>query len=150
VEQLNAIREPAALPGWLATTTRRECIRVLRAARRQETQMAYPADPETIPDEQTAAAEHELLIAERDAALREAFDSLPLKCQRLISMLIEDPPVPYAEISARLGISVGSIGPNRRRCLNKLRSYPPLADLISAQTQAARGGDRNGESVVER
>src|SRR5262245_61931914 len=34
VEQLPALREPAALPGWLLTTTRRECLRLLRASRR--------------------------------------------------------------------------------------------------------------------
>src|SRR5690348_15710683 len=33
VAQLDKIREPAALPGWIATTTRRECGRVVRAAR---------------------------------------------------------------------------------------------------------------------
>jgi DNA-directed RNA polymerase specialized sigma24 family protein len=56
-------------------------------------------------------AEEELLAAERHAALREAFRELPPCGQRLILLLIEDPPVPYAEISARLGIPVGSIGP---------------------------------------
>jgi len=50
-------------------------------------------------------------------------------------MLLEDPPVPYAEISATLGISVGSIGPVRGRCLTKLRRSPPLAALISAETR---------------
>ncbi len=150
VEQLNALREPAALPGWLATTTRRECIRVLRAANKQEARGGNPPDLDTIPDEQTVTAEQEVLLAERDAALREAFGALPPKCRRLISMLIEDPPVPYAEISARLGIAVGSIGPNRRRCLNKLRSYPQLAALISAESHAARGGDNHGQPVVER
>ena len=47
----------------------------------------------------------------------EAFTHLPLQGQRLIAMLIADPPVPYAEISARLGIPIGSIGPTRSRCL---------------------------------
>ena len=60
---------------------------------------------------------------------------LPPHGQRLILLLIEDPPVPYAEISARLGIPVGSIGPNRRRCLEKLRHYPAVAALISAEAQ---------------
>src|SRR5215472_18741654 len=36
VEQLGNIRQPAALPGWLATTTQRECLRVLRAAGRYD------------------------------------------------------------------------------------------------------------------
>jgi hypothetical protein len=45
----------------------------------------------------------ELLTAERHAALREALTHLPAGCQRLIAMLIDDPPVPYAKISARAG-----------------------------------------------
>jgi DNA-directed RNA polymerase specialized sigma24 family protein len=43
--------------------------------------------------------------------------------------------VPYAEISARLGIPVGSIGPNRRRCLDKLRHHPAIVALINTETQ---------------
>jgi RNA polymerase sigma factor (sigma-70 family) len=150
VEQLNALRDPAALPGWLATTTRRECIRVLRAANKQGARSSNPPDLDTIPDEYAAAAEQELLTAERDVALREAFGALPPRCQRLISMLIADPPVPYAEISSTLGIPIGSIGPNRRRCLNRLRRHPPLAALISAESHTTRGGDRHGQPVVDR
>jgi RNA polymerase sigma factor (sigma-70 family) len=112
VDQLDAVHDPAALPGWLATTTQRECIRALRAARNQHASW-YEPDVESIPDEQTAMAEHEVLLAERHAALREAFTRLPPPCQRLIALLLEDPPMPYAEISARLGIPVGSIGPSR-------------------------------------
>ena len=87
-----------------------------------------------MPDEQTAPAEHEVLAAERNAALREAFGRLPPGCQRLLALLISDPPVPYTEISARLGIPVGSIGPNRRRYLERLRRDPAVARMISPQT----------------
>jgi RNA polymerase sigma factor (sigma-70 family) len=131
VHQLDKIRDPAALPGWLATTTRRECLRVLRAAR-GPLAAGYELDTENIPDQRARAAEQELLAAEQHAALREAFAHLPSDGQQLIALLIQDPPVPYAEISARLGIPVGSIGPNRARCLDKLRRYPAVAALISA------------------
>jgi len=131
VDQLAAIRSPGALAGWLATTTRRECGRVLRAARTPPALRLV--DAENIPDTQTGVADHELLIAERNAVLREAFTHLPAKCQRLLALLIEDPQAPYAEISARLGVSVGSIGPNRGRCLDRLRRYPAIAALINAE-----------------
>jgi DNA-directed RNA polymerase specialized sigma24 family protein len=75
--------------------------------------------------------------AERHAALREAFAHLGPRDQQLIAILTEDPPVPYAEISARLGIPVGSIGPNRSRCLDKLRRHPAIAALINADAEAA-------------
>jgi RNA polymerase sigma factor (sigma-70 family) len=136
VEQLDKIRDPVALPGWLATTTRRECCRVLRAARRPQA-AGYVLDAEDVPDQQSGNAEDELLAAERRAALREAFAHLPPTCQRLLAILMEDPPVPYAEISARLGIPVGSIGPTRGRCLDKLRSYPAIAALINAEAGSA-------------
>ncbi len=67
----------------------------------------------------------ELLVAERHAALREAFSYLPPRCQQLIALLIQGPPLSYAKISATLGIPVGSIGPDSGRCLDKL-ACPPV------------------------
>jgi DNA-directed RNA polymerase specialized sigma24 family protein len=81
--------------------------------------------------------EHELQLAERSAALRSAFTHLPPDCQQLIAMLIGDPPVPDAEISARLGIPAGRIGRDRARCLEQLRRYPAVAALINAGRPAA-------------
>jgi RNA polymerase sigma factor (sigma-70 family) len=136
VNQLGKICDPAALPGWLATTTRRECQRVLNTAQVPHAARHEP-DAENIPDGQAEPIEQRLLAAERYAALREAFTHLSPRDQQLIALLIEDPPVPYAEISARLGIPAGSIGPNRRRCLDKLRHHPAIAKLISAEAQTA-------------
>ena len=129
--QLASLRDPAALPGWLATTTRRECCRVLRAARKQEATRHW-LDAADMVDKMTGMVESDLLRVERSAALREALTQLPPDSQRLIAMLIQDPPVPYTEISARLGIPVGSIGPSRARCLDKLRRHPAIAVLINA------------------
>jgi RNA polymerase sigma factor (sigma-70 family) len=137
VNQLGKIRDPAALPGWLVTTTRRECGRVLGRAQMHGARRML--DEDNIPDAKAETIEHGLLAAERHAALHEAFTHLPPRDQRLIALLIEDPPVPYAEISTRLGIPVGSIGPNRRRCLDRLRHHPPIAALISAEAQPHNG-----------
>jgi RNA polymerase sigma factor (sigma-70 family) len=136
VDQLDKVRYPAALPGWIATTARRECLRVLRAA--QGPLAGYSLDTEILPDEQAGTVDTGLLAAERHAALREAFGALPPGGQQLITMLIADPPLPYTEISARLGIPVGSIGPNRRRCVDKLRRYPAIAALINADAESGR------------
>ena len=135
VNHLGAIRDPAAVPGWLATTTRRECGRVVRAARGP--QAAGQLLDESIADRQATTAEQELLAAERHAALHQAFTCLSPSRQQLMAMLIEDPPVPYAEISARLGIPVSSIGPTRRRCLDQLRHHPAIAALINADDGTA-------------
>jgi RNA polymerase sigma factor (sigma-70 family) len=147
VDQLDKVRDPAALPGWLATTTRRECTRVLRTVRGPHA-AGYWLDAETIPDEQAQTAEQQVLVAERHAALREAFAHLAPCCQQLIAVLIEDPPVPYAEIGARLGIPVGSIGPNRSRCLDRLRRYPAIAALINAETESA-GNELSGQAMMQ-
>jgi RNA polymerase sigma factor (sigma-70 family) len=133
VAQLDKIREPAALPGWLATTTRRECVRVVRAERGPQV-VSYALDDENTPDPRAEAAEQELLAAERQAALREAITHLPPACQQLVAELTADPPTPYAEVSARLGIPVGSIGPTRSRCLDRMRRYPAIAALIDADS----------------
>jgi RNA polymerase sigma factor (sigma-70 family) len=129
IEKLPMLREPAALPGWLATTTQRECIHVLRVShgleRRHERladEMMTAAPPTLIDDE--------IITAEWHDALRAAFAQLPLPCRRLLSMLMRNPPVPYTEISRRLGIPIGGIGPNRARCLAKVRRCAPLADLL--------------------
>jgi RNA polymerase sigma factor (sigma-70 family) len=134
--QLGKIRDPAALPGWLATVTRRECLRVVDATHRLP-MVGYVIDAEIIADERSATAEQELLATERHAALREAFATLSPSDQQLIAMLLDDPPVSYAEISARLGIPVGSIGPTRRRCVDKLRRHPAIAALINTDTDPA-------------
>ena len=133
VDQLDKIRDPAALPGWLATTTRRECRRIARTARRP-CDAGYAPAAGTIPDDHAQAAGQDLLAAERHAALREAFGQLPPGCQQLLALLIEDPALSYAEISARLGIPIGSIGPSRRRCLDKLRRHPAITALINVGT----------------
>ena len=135
VDQLDKIRDPAAIAGWLATTTRRECCRALRATRRPQAAWPLP-DAKAIPDQQARTAEQELLAAERHAALRAALADLTPRERQLIAVLTADPPVPYAEISARLGIPVGSIGPTRGRCLDKLRRHPAIAALIRVEAQA--------------
>jgi RNA polymerase sigma factor (sigma-70 family) len=131
VDQLDRVRDPAALPGWLATTARRECLRVLGATQGPRATI-FALDVESLPDDRADLGDQALLAAERQAALREAFDQLPPNGQQLIALLIADPPLPYADISARLGIPVGSIGPNRSRYLDKMRRHPAIAALINA------------------
>jgi RNA polymerase sigma factor (sigma-70 family) len=127
VEQLGKLREPAALAGWLATTTRRECLRVAIAARRSEQQGTRLDDALQFVDD--TVIDEEILTAERNAALRAALTELPPRCQQLLGMLVSDPPHSYAEVSASLGIPVGSIGPQRARCLERMRKSSALTAL---------------------
>ncbi len=127
VEHLDRIREPEALPGWIAQTTRHECLRLIRADRRTE---LY--DPLTAAFGATVAdLDEPLLAAERRQALRDAYADLPERCRGLIALLLADPPLSYEEIGDRLGVPVGSVGPTRGRCVHKLRACPALAALAA-------------------
>ena len=141
VEQLGKLREPAALPGWLATTTKRECLRVVTATRKSQ-QLGSTVDDAPFADER--AIDEEILIAERNAALRTAFAELPPHGQHLLAMLFRDPPCSYSEISATLGIPIGSIGPQRVRCLERLRQSPALTAFGESEFSIGSPGGGHG------
>jgi RNA polymerase sigma factor (sigma-70 family) len=135
VEHLGRIREPEALPGWLVQTTRHECLRVIRADRR--TWLFDPLDgaAETVVSAAAPAEadlDERLLEAERRQALRDAYEELPPRCRELVGLLLCDPPLSYEQISDRLGVPVGSVGPTRGRCVHKLRSCPALLAFLGA------------------
>jgi RNA polymerase sigma factor (sigma-70 family) len=124
VANLIRIREPEALPGWLATTARRECLRLLRDKHRQ-----VPFDGE-LGEATEPAADTSLLVEERREAIRSAVAKLSERDQDLLTMLFADPPASYSEISASLGIPIGAIGPTRQRCLVRARRIPSIAALM--------------------
>jgi RNA polymerase sigma factor (sigma-70 family) len=134
VENIRGLREPAALPGWIATATRRECLRVLRTVRRHDPGGLPPEDLMP-PGPADTMIEEELFEAQRNIAFRAAFAELPQGCHDLLSILMTDPPLGYAQISDTLKIPVGSIGPTRARCLQRLRRSPHLAAFLADQVQ---------------
>ena len=145
VEQLGKLRKPATLAGWLAATTQRECVRVLRARRKYE---VFGTDPDAggLPLEaDPAIIEEDVYVAERNALLRAAFAELSEDDRRLITLLISDPPLSYAEISDILGVPPESIGPMRQRCLDRLRGSPYLRRLTDADFSATRVTTPRGE-----
>jgi len=149
VEYLPSLREPAALPGWLATTTRRECLRVQRVSWQHEKQLGQP-DIDLPADEETTQVDRWLMADERDSALRTAFAQLGQRCQQLLAMLMRDPPEPYAKISTDLSIPVGSIGPSRARCLDQLRGSPTVAALIGGAVTTSGRRERRDRRMVGR
>ena len=121
-EYLGKVREPEKLPSWITTVARNEVHAILRARRRSDA-VAMLVEPGASP-----SAEDEIdQDADLRPALRVAFEQLPELWQRLLLLVMTDPPTPYAEISATLGIPVGSIGPTRQRCLEHLRRSAALA-----------------------
>lgn len=131
VENLNRIKEPERLAGWLATTARRECLQLIRKSGRER-----PAsDDETLLDVADPAlpVDAALLLDERDGALWRAFRLLGEKCQQLLRVLMATPPPSYQDVSAALDIAVGTIGPSRQRCLKQLRSHILADDSLTSQ-----------------
>ena len=124
-DQLHTLRDPATVPGWLASITQRECCQSVRGARQAHDFDRVPGAGD-IPS-QAGVVEQELFSAELHAALREAFSQLPPSCQQLLAQLIQDPRAPHAQT----GIPAGSAGPNHRQCLDRLRRHPAVAALIT-------------------
>ena len=151
VEHLGELREPRALPRWIITTTRNECIRLFNASRRTR-----PIDPIaecSAYDEAAAGAsqpflgtqpddpDEHLIQVGRHQALLAALAELPPHQRDLILLLIEDPPLSYATISQRLNVPIGSIGPTRARAVERLRECPEIAEWRdSAAETSTKGG----------
>jgi RNA polymerase sigma factor (sigma-70 family) len=116
-EHLERLRDPARIGPWLATTARRECLRVLRVGGR-----TVPfGDDECESESADAPLGEVVVLAERDTALRRAFLRLQTSDQALLRLLMADPRPSYEEIAAALDIPIGSIGPTRQRALERLR-----------------------------
>lgn len=133
VEHLDRIREPAALPGWLVTTTRNECQRYVRT--RQRTVSVEPS----VMDEQhdtDGDIDEALLAAERRQVLRDALDELPPFERRLLELLVSEPPTPYKQISEILDLPHGGIGPNRQRAIKRLRQTRAVQAYLRADEAA--------------
>ena len=118
LSHLADIRVPQALIGWLVVTTKHEAWRIRSSGRRQR-----PADQEwltTIPD-QAAGTEERIVLDEQQRALWRAVGRLSAQCQELLRIVAFIPRPDYQSVSAALGMPVGSVGPTRGRCLDKIR-----------------------------
>ncbi len=137
VEHLDSIREPRALPGWIATTARNECLRGIDRSKR-----SVPVDPQgpsclDRPHDECEPVT-DLITLERHQALRAALTELSGDRRELLTLLLADPPLSYREISKRLGIPVGSIGPTRARALEQLRNSDALREFLAGTASERR------------
>jgi len=118
VSNLDRIRDPDRVGAWLVTTASHEALRIIRRAGRHG--VGDDGWEEAIVSDDPAA-DSGMIVAERDRALWKAMGMVPAACQRLLRLLAADPPPSYEEVSAVLDMAPGSIGPTRRRCLDRLR-----------------------------
>jgi RNA polymerase sigma factor (sigma-70 family) len=117
VENIERIDDPERLPGWLATTARREALRV-QGLRDRFVPTEFEYD---VPDEQPSL---ESMLIEDEAA-REvvaAFETISEDCRQLLRLLTTDPPLSYEEISELVDRPIGSLGPTRARCIERLKA----------------------------
>jgi RNA polymerase sigma factor (sigma-70 family) len=119
IEHIDRIEHPARVGSWLASTARNECLRHV-AARKRIVLVREDGDFDGA-DYREPEIDEALLANERAQDVRDAMAHLPPQWQRLMELLMADPPMSYAEISDELGLPIGSIGPTRGRCLAKLR-----------------------------
>jgi RNA polymerase sigma factor (sigma-70 family) len=127
LERIHQIQNPDRVGSWLASTARNECLRHLAARKK-----VVLAEDDTVLDGAAITdpeVDERLLSAERSLIVREALAHLPRRRQRMLELLMADPPASYAEISAQLGLPIGSIGPTRSRCLAQLRVLLPISIL---------------------
>jgi len=117
IENLESIREPDRLPGWLATTCRREAMRVARARER-----AIPSEFEHDVEDPGTPLDELLIDDEEQRSIVAAFKTLDEVCRQLLRLMTIDPPLSYEEISSVAGRPMGSLGPTRARCLEKLKA----------------------------
>jgi RNA polymerase sigma factor (sigma-70 family) len=125
-EHIRRIEHPDRIGAWLATAARRECLQSLRsAARTMPTGDLDRLDITPVAgnptEEAVLAAEREREDADRAAVVWGALSRLSARCRELLRVLMASPPPSYAEVAAALGLPVGSIGPTRARCLQRLR-----------------------------
>jgi len=129
VQHLKLVRDPLALPGWIATTARNECLHVIAFRRRHES--ADPMVDQRFDRRQTTDEPLERLHRlQLHRALLAGLNQLPAHHRDLMLLLIADPELSYREIGQRLNIPAGSIGPTRARCLQKLRAMPDILSLM--------------------
>jgi RNA polymerase sigma factor (sigma-70 family) len=127
VEHLGRIEQPERVGAWLATTARRESLRVLRLSGRQ---VPNGDDFEHVLDVREDTARDEVLISDHRAAIvTDLVAKLPVRSQTLLRLLSADTPLSYKEISEALDMPIGSIGPTRARALDRLKGLAVQAGI---------------------
>jgi RNA polymerase sigma factor (sigma-70 family) len=127
-EHIDRLSDPGAVGAWLATTVRREAMRVLQSHVREQ----LTDDVELTDGVEPGLPETELLASEARHVLDRALASLPDPQRGLLTMLLTEPDASYGEISAALRIPAGSIGPTRARGMARLERHTELRRLYAA------------------
>jgi RNA polymerase sigma factor (sigma-70 family) len=126
IEHLRGLREPGALPGYIVQTATHECYRLFGA--RRHVLLMDPTGPGLPERNDAPEVDSRMLATERQEILLAALAELPDRQRALLLLFLEDPSPSYEEISRRLDMPIGSIGPTRARALARLRE---IADVLA-------------------
>jgi RNA polymerase sigma factor (sigma-70 family) len=137
VEHLDRIQDPERLAGWLVTTAKHECLKTIKRSGRERPHAPDGAMLDT-PDPGDPV-DTALIRDERDAELWATFERLSERCRQLLRVLMSDSPPAYEAASAMLGLPIGSIGPTRMRCVQKLRDMLDGTDLLPKPRRGSEG-----------
>jgi RNA polymerase sigma factor (sigma-70 family) len=132
-EHLDTLREPDRVGAWLVTTARRECLRTLQ---RSKNHVLMDTSLDWCNPRNEIELDHEMLEDEQDEELWRAFEGLSGPCKSLLRMLMADPAPSYADVSAAFKMPIGSIGPKRARCIERLRVW--VAEPVYRRDKVAR------------
>jgi RNA polymerase sigma factor (sigma-70 family) len=128
VENLDRIQQPERIGAWLATTSRRESLRIAtRHTAVSATDVLF-----LMADDEADPLDAALLKEEQARMVRIAAERLSPRCQRLLGVLMSDDDLPYKTIAEQLSMPIGSIGPTRGRCLEHLRAIMTDLELNQA------------------
>ena len=126
--KLDLLEKPEFLRAWLVTTTKHKTIHLISRETRGRPRSIDDDenDPAFEIADKLPLADEVLIRLERESQIENAFAEIDDRCRRLLTMLyVETEKLPYAEISETLDIPLGSIGPTRARCLEKLLKFIP-------------------------
>lgn len=125
VRRIGDVRDAASVGGWIATTARRECLGIIRDSARQ-----VPSDDLVV--DATSDADHDepMILEQRRETVWLVASTLPARKRELLTALSEEPALSLKQVSERLGMPIGSIGPTRQRCLERMRKDPRIAQML--------------------
>jgi RNA polymerase sigma factor (sigma-70 family) len=124
---VDRLKDPGAIAAWLIVTARREAMRTLQRTTRE----VLTDDVRAVEDLDPACPETFAIERERSAAVHGAVERLPSRQRRLLSSMLTSPAPSYEQISTRLEMPVGSIGPTRDRALARLREDRELVRVLA-------------------
>jgi RNA polymerase sigma factor (sigma-70 family) len=134
LEHLDQLQNAENLPAWLSTICRNEALRIARSRAREvvtDDPEAATARPDRLPRCRDGEQDPVLMVLAQDQRhrLQAAVAALPPHQRRVVVALLDGEGDSYADLSRRLGVTQGYLGPTRKRAIERLRGDPQLRDV---------------------